>query len=90
MSKLLNNKTLMNAVSNIAYTQGEDKFTAVQMKYWLMDSKNKKISLCVGSTSGVSYVLKFHPNIQIHDTGQTRRRLYSYKDDTESKAKAGE
>jgi hypothetical protein len=90
MGKLLNNKTLMNAVSNIAYTQGQDRFTAEQMKFWLMQIGKKKISMCVGRTNAVSWVLKFHPNIDVHIMGKSKIRMYSYKDNTESKAKAGE
>jgi hypothetical protein len=90
MAKITKNKTLMNAITKIAYAQGLNQFSAVQMKEWLHSTGKKKISLSIGRTETVSWALKFHPNIQVHDMGNTKSNLYSYKDNTESKAKAGE
>ena len=90
MSKLSNNKTLMNAITKIAYAQGQDRFSAKQMKYWLLQTGKRKISWSIDRTETVSFALKFHPNIDVHFMGNTKIKLYSYKDNTESKAKAGE
>jgi len=90
MAKISKNKTVMNAITKIAYAQGQDSFSAEQMKYWLMQTGKKKISLSIGRTEAVSFALKIHPNIEVHFMGKSKIKLYSYKDNTESKAKAGE
>ena len=90
MAKLSNNKTLMNAITKIAYAQGQDRFSAVQMKTWLHMTGKRIITSRIGRTETVSWVLKAHPNIDVHFMGNTKIRMYSYKDNTESKAKAGE
>ena len=90
MAKLSNNKALMNLITKIAYAQGQDRFSAKQMKYWLIATGNRMATSRIHRTEAVSFVLKKHPNIDVHIMGKSKIKLYSYKDDTESKAKAGE